>query len=170
MHAGLSPATPIFDYQDGYGQYGYNPNIAGDAAGAAMLAWYSSGSRAPRCARTAGRATGAPVAGGAATMPGTGGMRTGMIGLTPLVGAGRWRLLRGVSGGPEFLGRNIMLWRIGDGSARRIARTSRPSPAVTLAATADGRLWIAWVDADACEDTACWRRGRTPRRPSWARW
>ena len=115
MHAGLSPATPIFDYQDGDGQYGYNPNVAGDAAGTTMLAWYSAGSARRGVLAQQVSATGAPVAGGAATMPGTGGMRTGMIGLTPLVARAGGGFYAAYPVGGSFLGRNIMLWRIGDG-------------------------------------------------------
>ena len=139
MHAGLTPATPIFDYQSPHGQYGYNPNIAVDAAGNAMLAWYSSGSAGRGVLAQGIGPLGAPT-GAAVPMPGTGGMTSGMVGLTPLVARQRWWLLRGVSG---WQGRQALADR------RRlrpaIVRTSQPSPAVTLAATADGRLWLAWV-------------------------
>ena len=139
VHAGLTPANPIFDYQSPHGQYGYNPNIAVDAAGNAMLAWYSSGSAGRGVLAQSIGPLGAPT-GAAGTMPGTGGMTSGMVGLTPLVAR---------PGGGIYaaypVGRAVRVWRIGAGSAPAIVRTSQPSPAVTLAATADGRLWLAWV-------------------------
>jgi hypothetical protein len=145
VHAGLSPVSPIFEFQGGDRQYGYNPNLAADAAGGAMLSWFSSASgRRGVLARQVG-ANAAPV-GAALTMPGTGGMTTFMSGLTPLVARPGGGFYTAYPVGRRFLGRDIMLWRIGDSSARRIARTSRPSPALTLAATADGRLWLAWVN------------------------
>ena len=117
VHSGLSRTSPIHDYQKGYGQYGYNPNIAADAAGAAMLAWYSSGA-AKRGVLARGVAPGGAPAGDAATMPGTGGMTSGMSGLTPLAAR---------VGGGFFVaypvGRSVWLWRVGNDSAQRIART-----------------------------------------------
>lgn len=146
VHAGLSPASPIFDYQQPHGPYGYDPNIAVDAGGNAMLAWYSSGSAGRGVRAQPVGPLGAPM-GDTATMPGTGGMTSGMIGLTPLVAR---------PGGAFYaaypVGRAVRLWKIGTSSAPAIVRIGQTSPAVTLAATADGRLWLAWV-------------GRTPNGP-----
>ena len=38
------PATPNHDYQAPIGQYGYDPNLATDAANRTVMAWYSSAS------------------------------------------------------------------------------------------------------------------------------
>jgi hypothetical protein len=73
------------------------------------------------------------------TMPGTGGMTVGMLGLTPLAAR---------PGGGFYaaypVGRNVRVWRVGR-AAPAVALVGRTSPAVTLAATGDGRLWLAWV-------------------------
>ena len=42
VHAGLSPATPNYDFQAPLGPYGYDPNLATDAADRTVLAWYSN--------------------------------------------------------------------------------------------------------------------------------
>src|SRR5919107_6349587 len=41
VHAGLSPATPNFNYMEGQ-QYGNDPNLATDATNHTVLAWYSN--------------------------------------------------------------------------------------------------------------------------------
>jgi hypothetical protein len=139
VHQGLSPATPNFDYQAPHGLYGYDSNVAVDAGGNAMLAWYSSGSSGRGVLAQAVGPDGAP-AGAAMTMPGTGGMTTGMLGLTPLVAR---------PGGGFFaaypVGRSVRVWRVGADVAPVVTRPRGTSPAVTLAATGDGRLWLAWV-------------------------
>ena len=42
VHAGLSPATPNYDFQAPLGTYGYDTNLATDASGRTVLAWYSN--------------------------------------------------------------------------------------------------------------------------------
>jgi len=79
VHQGLTPATPNFDYQAPHGIYGYDSNVAVDAGGNAMLAWYSSGS-AGRGVLAHGVGPDSAPAGAAMTMPGTGGMTVGMLG------------------------------------------------------------------------------------------
>ena len=139
VHEGLTAGTPIHNYQDQKGQYGYDSNIAIDGAGNAMLAWYSSGAAERGVLAQPVGALGAP-AGGHMTMPGTGNMTIGMLGLTPLVAR---------SGGGFYVaypvGRRVQVWRVGASRATGVGRTRGMSPAVTLAAAADGRLWAAWV-------------------------
>ena len=83
VHAGLSQATPNFDYQGPIGQYGYDPNLATDAAGRTLMAWYSSASDGLGVLAHQVNADGSPV-GAAVTMPGTSDMQVGMLGRTPL--------------------------------------------------------------------------------------
>jgi hypothetical protein len=139
VHAGLTPATPNFDYQAPHGQYGYDPNIAVDPGDNAMLGWYSSAAGGRGVLAQGVGPGGAPV-GSTMTMPGTGNMNIGMLGLTPLVAR---------PGGGFYMaypvGRSVRVWRVGSGAAPAVARVARTSPAVTLAATGDGRLWLAWV-------------------------
>ncbi len=88
VHAGLSPATPNHDYQAPLGPYGYDPNLATDASGRSVMAWYSSAVATSVCWRRSSAADGSPSA-SAVTMPGTSGMQVGMLGRTPLAPLGR---------------------------------------------------------------------------------
>jgi hypothetical protein len=139
VHAGLSPATPNHDYQAPHGQYGYDPNLATDASGRSVLAWYSSGSTRAGVLAQFVAPDGSP-SGGVLTMPGTSGMQIGMLGRTPLVALGRNLYV----GYPTP--NRIRVWRIGAGNAPTVGRVGGSgSPAVAIASTADGRLWVLWT-------------------------
>jgi hypothetical protein len=139
VHAGLSPATPNHDYQAPFGQYGYDPNLATDTRGRSVLAWYSSGAaRAGVLTQFVG-ADGSP-SGPVETMPGTDGMRIGMLGRTPLAPLGP----NPYTAYPTP--NQIRVWRVGAGNAPAVGRVGGSgSPAVALAPTDDGRLWILWT-------------------------
>ena len=140
VHAGLSPATPNHDYQAPLGQYGYDPNLATDAAGRTLLAWFSSAAGHLGVQVQDVGAEGAPI-GAPATMPGTGAMQIGMLGRTPLVArpAGGFYVAYPTPG-------VVRVWRVGAGDAPQVGRVSGSgSPAVAVAAGADGRLWVAWT-------------------------
>ena len=139
VHAGLSPATPNHDYQKPFGQYGYDPNLATDTRGRSVLAWYSSAAaRAGVLAQFIGP-DGSP-SGDVLTMPGTSGMRIGMLGRTPLAALGPNPYV-------AYPARNqIRVWRVGAANAPAVGRIGGSgSPAVAIAPTSDGRLWILWT-------------------------
>jgi hypothetical protein len=146
VHSGLDPATPNRDFQAPLGAYGYDAGIASDPAGQAVLAWYSNATGNLGVFAQNVAADGSPV-GAAANFPGTGNMTVGMLGRTPIVArAGGGFYVAYPTGFPAL--NRIRLWRVGAPSSRVLARTSRlGSPAATLAAAADGRLWVAWIDA-----------------------
>ncbi len=141
VHAGLSPASPNHNYMAGK-QYGNDPNLATDAAGRSLMAWYSSDASQLGVQAQQVGATGEPV-GGPVTMPGTGAMTIGMIGRTPLAAR--------ASGGvyvayPAPQAQNqVRVWRVGAGNAPIVARKQGSGP-VTIAAAGDGRLWAIWDD------------------------
>jgi hypothetical protein len=139
VHVGLSPATPNFDYQAPFGPYGYEPNLATDSSGRSALAWFSSGTgRAGVLVRFVA-ADGSP-SGDALTMPGTSGMAVGMLGRTPLAALGPNPYVAYPT--PN----RIRVWRVGATNAPVIGRIGGSgSPAVAIAPTADGRLWILWT-------------------------
>ena len=143
VHAGLSPATPIHDYQAPLGHYGYDPGIAAAGQGA-MLAWYSNATGHLGVHAQAVGPDGAP-AGPIQAMPGTGDMNVGMIGRTPIAARPGGGFYVAYATGYPSLNR-VRLWRVGAGSAPVIARTSRDSTAA-IAAAPDGRLWVVWMDA-----------------------
>ena len=137
VHAGLSPATPQFNYMPNQ-QYGYDPNLATDATNRTVLAWYSNqtGNLGVKVQDVA--SDGSPV-GGPATMPGTGGMNVGMLARTPLVAR---------RGGGFYVAyptpTSVRIWRVGAGNAPQVASLDN-SPSVAIAAVDDGRIWVAWT-------------------------
>jgi hypothetical protein len=158
VHAGLSPATPNHDYQAPFGQYGYDPNLATDSSGRSLLAWYSSAaSRAGVLAQFVAP-DGSP-SGGALTMPGTSGMPIGMLGRTPLAPLGPNSYVAYPT--PN----QIRVWRVGAGNAPAIGRVrGSGSPAVAIAPTADGRLWILWTEGFGDPDVLARRTNVGARR------
>ena len=145
VHAGLSPATANHDYQAPLGSYGYDPNLATDAANRTVLAWYSSAAGHLGVQVQDVAADGAPV-GGAATMPNTSDMQVGMLGRTPLVARkGGGFYVAYPTGYPSAS--RVRLWRVGAAAAPLLGRVgSSSSPAVAVAAAADGRLWVVWTE------------------------
>jgi hypothetical protein len=143
-HADLSPSTPNWDYQAPLGPYGYDVAIAADAAGRAMLAWYSNATGHRGVFAQDVAADGSPI-GSASNMPGTGNMAVGMNGRTPLVArSGGGFYVAYVTGYPAL--NRVRLWRVG-GGAPVVAKTSRiASSTATVAADAKGRLWVAWTN------------------------
>jgi hypothetical protein len=140
VHAGLSPTTPNHDYQAPLGQYGYDPNLATDASGRTVMAWYSSASGHLGVLAQDVSADGSPV-GASTTMPGTSAMRIGMLGRTPLAALGPSSYVAYPT--PN----QIRVWRVGAGSAPAVGRVGGSgSPAVAIAPTGDGRLWILWTE------------------------
>ena len=83
-HAGLTPATPNFDHQAPLGNYGYDPGIAMDAGGKAMIAWYSNATGHLGPFAQGVNPDGSPL-GSALNMPGTSNMNVGMLSRTPIV-------------------------------------------------------------------------------------
>jgi hypothetical protein len=142
VHAGLSPATPNHDYQAPFGPYGYDPNLATDRSGRTVLAWFSSAAARSGVLAQFVNPDGSPVgnADDVLTMPGTGGMQIGMLGRTPLTALGP--SLYTAYPTPN----RIRVWRVGTSNAPVIGRIGGSgSPAVAIAPTSDGRLWILWT-------------------------
>ena len=143
VHAGLSPATPNFDYQAPIGQYGYDPNLATDDGGQTVMAWYSNASgRLGVLAQSVnpdGSPSGAPL-----SMPSTSDMQVGMLARTPLAARSGGGLYVAYPTGYPSQNR-IRVWKIGASRAPVVGRVSSGSPAVAIAAAGDGRLWVLWT-------------------------
>lgn len=156
VHAGLSPATPNHDFMAGL-QYGNDPNLATDATDRTVMAWYSSATgRLGVLARDVD-ADGSPGR-GPLTMPGTGAMNVGMLGRTPLAArtGGGFYVAYPTPGG-------VRVWRVGAGSALVVAGI-RNSPAVAIAAAADGRIWVVWTKGFGDPDVLARRSNRGATR------
>jgi hypothetical protein len=142
IHSGLDPAAPSFNYQT-TGGYGYDNNLATDASGATMLAWFSD--TPPGIRAQAVGAGGAP-AGAPTTMPGTQVMVGGPeLSRTPIVARpdnGGFYIARAV-GYPTA--DRVRVWRVGAPSAALLAKTST-SAETAISTDAKGRLWVAWSD------------------------
>jgi hypothetical protein len=139
VHAGLSPATSNFDYQGSLGPYGYEPNLTTDRTDRTALAWFSSGANRHGVLVQFVEPDGSP-SGDPMTMPGTGDMTLGMLGRTPLAALGPNPYVAYPT--PN----RIRVWRVGASNAPVIGRIGGSgSPAVAIAPTADGRLWILWT-------------------------
>jgi hypothetical protein len=144
VHAGLSPAAPNHDFQAPLGTYGYDPDLATDSGGRTVMAWYSNAAGHLGVLAQDVAAEGSPV-GSAVTMPSTSSMRVGMIGPTPIVARPGGGIYVAYPTGYPAMDR-VRLWRVGAGNAPVIARVGGTgSPAVTIAAASDGRLWVVWV-------------------------
>ncbi|HET8821221.1 MAG TPA: hypothetical protein VFM57_06715 [Thermoleophilaceae bacterium] len=167
VHAGLTTANSNHDYQAPFGPYGYEPNIATDRRGRTVLAWFSSGAGRSGVLAQFVNVDGSPVTNGdsdpsndALTMPGTGTMRIGMLGRTPLAALGP--SLYTAYPTPN----RIRVWRIGTDNAPVVGRIrGSGSPAVTIAPTSDGRLWILWTKGFGDPDVFARRTNVGARKP-----
>jgi len=159
VHSGLSPATPNHDYQAPLGPYGYDPDLATDASGRTVMAWYSNASGHLGVQAQDVNPDGSPV-GAASTMPSTGDMQVGMLGRTPLAArAGGGFYVAYPTGYPAS--NQVRVWRIGAGSAPRVARVQGSgTPAVAIAAAGDGRLWVLWTKGFGDPDVLARRSNR----------
>lgn len=143
VHAGLTPGGVNHDFQAPIGPRGFDPGIATSRDDVTFLAWYSSApaDRGVLAHQVAGN--GSPQ-GAVLRMPGTEGMSAGTGARTPIVTVGS-DFYVGYPSGPGLS--EIRVWKVGQGSSMRLAGTKgSASDAVALAATPDGRLWVAWAE------------------------
>jgi hypothetical protein len=144
VHSGLSPATPNHDYQAALGPYGYQPAIAADAGGRAMMAWFSSSADRRGVIAQGVSADGSP-AGPAIAMPGSQVMAGGgTVSRTPILARAGGGFYVGYALGYPTANR-VSIWRVGAPFATTLARTDASSQ-VTLAADPGGRIWAVWSD------------------------
>jgi hypothetical protein len=143
VHAGLDPAVPNVNYQAA--GYGNDSNLASDASGAAMLAWFSD--NPPGVLVQPVGANGAP-AGAALTMPGTQVMVGGPeLSRTPIVArpkSGGFYVARGV-GYPTS--NQVRVWRVGS-SSTTLLDTTRNGAETAISTDSKGRVWVAWSDGE----------------------
>ncbi len=142
-HVGLGAPPPTVALETA-GGLSYDANVAADPAGGAVVAWYSAYDAFRGVLAQPVDAAGQP-SGARLTMPGTAGMTVGMLGRTPITyrpGGGHYVAY---ATGTTSLS-SVRLWRVGAPSAPVVGRTGRlRSASATVAAAADGRLWVAWV-------------------------
>lgn len=144
VHAGLLP-TPgsNHDLQAPLGSYGYEPNIAVDADGRPVVAWYSNANGHLGVYAQQVAADGSPV-GSAVNMPGTSDMQVGQTGRTPIAARAGGGLFVAYGTGYPSLNR-VRVWRVGAASSTVVGKAAGGASA-TVAADVDGRVWVAWED------------------------
>lgn len=144
VHAGLSSSTPNSQFQT-FGCCGYYSNLAGDAAGNIMLAWYSNSTGHLGVYAQPVAADGSP-AGSPMNMPGTENMSSPQgADRTPLVARpGGGFYVAYATGFPSL--DHIRLWRVGSAGTVPIANlpSTAGAPVAAIAAGPDGRLWVFW--------------------------
>lgn len=161
VHSGLVPDAPNHDFQAPLGNYGYDTGLAADAAGRAVLAWYSNAAGHLGVYAQDVAADGSPL-GSAVNFPGTANMQVGQLGRTPIVARpGGGFYVAYATGYPTQ--KRIRIWKVGAAGASTVARTARGSYA-TLAADGNGRLWVAWVDDDGGDPHVLARRSNPSGR------
>ena len=143
VHAGLTPATPSFDYQAPMGSYGNLPGIAVGSDGRAVLAWYSNANGHLGVYAREVAADGSPV-GGAVRMPGTSNMQIGQTGRTPMAArTGGGMYVAYPTGYPSLT--RIRVWRVGAAVSTLVGRVAGGASA-TVAGDRNGRMWVVWED------------------------
>ncbi|HYC81761.1 MAG TPA: hypothetical protein VEB65_08240, partial [Solirubrobacterales bacterium] len=156
VHAGLSPASPNYNFTAGQ-QYGNDPNLATDATNRTVMAWYSNATGRLGVLAQSVNADGSPGS-GPLRMPGTGGMNVGMLGRTPLAAraGGGFYVAYPTPGG-------IRVWRVGAGEAPVVTGYDG-SPAVAIAAAGDGRIWVLWTQGFGDPDVLARRSNKAATR------
>lgn len=145
VHDGVSQMASNNDFQQGLGDFGYEPGMAFDATtGQLYVAWYSNGTghsgvyAAPVDQSTGGLA--APQV----QMPGTSDLTDGPFsGRTQIVarpGGGLYVAYE--AGYPSHA--HVLLWHIGSAKSSLLGRANGDVTSVGVAATPTGRLWVFW--------------------------
>jgi hypothetical protein len=152
VHRGLDPNTPNFPTQGQLGGCcGYSPDIGVDTAtGAAFVVWYSNATdKFGVFAQSLDPATGTP-SGGATLMPGSTSLFNGkpnssqQLQRTPVAARAGGGVYVAYPGGYPTTNQ-VRLWRIANSKSAVLA-TSKSDHIVNLAADAEGRLWVLWVE------------------------
>jgi hypothetical protein len=152
-HRGTNPGTPNVDLMSliGSGCCGYDTNVvANETTNSVVAAWFSNSETGLGVwAQLLDPASGAPV-GEPLRMPGTVASSGGGAPVapqlgdrTPVAALGARGFFVAYPGGYPNLGR-VMVWRVGDAQSLRLVKGLTDIRGTTIAATGDGRLWVAF--------------------------
>jgi hypothetical protein len=168
VHRGIQQSTPNYDFQQGLGDYGYEPGIALDpATGQLVVAWYSNGTGHDGVyAAVVNQATG--ELGGAQTqMDGTSTLLDGPFsGRTPIAarpGGGLYVAYE--AGYPSHT--KVLLWRVGSSTSQLIAQSPAEVRSVGLASSPDARLWAFWSARNAAGSPIVYVRRSNSEATDW---
>jgi hypothetical protein len=150
VHRGTDPAAASGNFHDaaGLGCCGYYPGVALDsAAGQLVVAWYALVSQGNGVyAQQVDEASGNP-AGPLMRMPGTGDSVSPLqrVGVAARPGKPGVFVVYGGGGANET---KVLLWRFGAPGSTQLAGGAAMLREPAIAATPDGRLWVAWTSKD----------------------
>jgi hypothetical protein len=168
VHQGISSATPNADFQQGLGDFGYEPGIAFDpVSGQLVVAWYSNGAGHDGVyAAQVNQATGG-LSGPQTQMPGTSNLADGPFsGRTPIAarpGGGLYVAYE--AGYPSHT--RVLLWRVGSPSSVVVAKTPTDVASVGIASSPDGRLWVFWSARNHRDTPIVYVRRSNPQATAW---
>lgn len=145
VHDGLSQTTPNADFQQGLGDFGYDPGTAFDpSTGQLYVAWYSNGTGhtgvyAAQVDQTSGGLVGPQI-----QMPGTSSLLDGPFsGRTQIVARTGGGLYVAYEGGyPTHT--QVLLWHIASAKSSLLGKANGDVTSVGVASTPTGALWIFW--------------------------
>lgn len=168
VHMGLDPSTPNADFQQGLGDFGYEPGIALDpASGMLVVAWYSNGTGHDGVyAAPVDQSTGA-LAGAAVQMPGTSNLLDGPFsGRTPIVARSGGGVYVAYEGGYPAHTR-VLLWKVGAPSSLVLGQNAADVHSVGLASTPNGPLWVFWSAQSPSGASIVYARRSNPSATAW---
>jgi hypothetical protein len=167
VHRGTAQ-TQNADFQQGLGDFGYDPGIALDpASGQLVAAWYSNGTGHNGIyAATVDQATGARI-GTPMRMPGTSNLRDGPFsGRTPIVaraGGGLYVAYRAA----YPVHSRVLLWRVGASGSALLGYSASGVTSVGVASAPTGRLWVYWSAQSPSGRPIVYARRSNPQATAW---
>ena len=168
VHRGIQQTTPNSDFQQGLGDFGYEPGIALDpSTGQLVVAWYSNGTGHDGVyAGMVDQGTGA-LSGAQIPMPGTSTLLDGPFGgRTPIAARPGGGLYVAYEGNyPTHT--QLLLWRVGSSSSALIAQSSAGVRSVGVAASPTGAMWVFWSARSSSGSPIVYARRSNPQVSSW---
>jgi hypothetical protein len=167
VHRGTAQ-TPNSDFQQGLGDFGYDPGIALDpASGQLVAAWYSNGTGHNGIyAAAVDQATGARI-GTPMQMPGTSSLADGPFnGRTPIVARAGGGLYVAYEGAYPVHSK-VLLWRVGAATSALLGKSTYGVRSVGVASTPTGRLWVYWSAQSPSGSPTVYARRSNPQATAW---
>jgi hypothetical protein len=168
VHRGISSPTPNADFQQGLGDFGYDPGIARDpATGQLVVAWYSNGAgHAGIYAAPVDQATGG-LAGPQMAMPGTSDLLDGPFGgRTQIAARSEGGLYVAYEGGyPAHT--KVLLWPVGAASSLVLAKMATEVRSVGIASSPGGGIWVFWSARTHRGTPVIYARRSNPQVTAW---
>ncbi len=165
-----TPAAANVNFQQGLGDFGYEPGMAVDrASDEAVVAWYSNGTGrkgvyAAKIDQSSGARVGSPL-----RMPGTSNLPNGPFsGRTPIAARPGGGVYVAYEGGYPTQSK-VLLWRVGTAHSTLMATRSTGVRSIGVASTPSGRLWVFWSGQSASGKTLAFAKRSNTRASAWGK-